>query len=154
MPEPLPTPIDQLAVAEIVRLLRRIRVSNGFRTDAGEYVLDEENFDADIPDTATFLEVQDDEEETAYQGPRRRAGALNLVVGVTVPAGEVTEAVRALARLVLADIRHALSRREQHQFAPGITGLEIGGRSMFVREAGSRYFRPELRLRVAFTEVH
>ncbi len=149
----LPAPLDQKIVTEIARLLRRISKVNGFRTDAGRYVLDEESQD-EPPADAIFLEVLDDDEETGYQSAKRRTGHLQLIVAIGCPVGEVDHALRAEARIVLADIRRALSQREHHQWAPGVTGLEIGGRTMFVREAGSRYFRPELRLRVAFTETH
>lgn len=146
-------PIDQLVVVELARLLSRIRVSNGFRTDAGEYVITEENH-GDIPEDAMSLTIADDDEETDFQDCKRRKGSLAITIGLNLPQQEVTEATRANARRVLADVRQALAMPDEYQFPTGATGLEIGGRSMFFRDAGSRYFRPELRVRVAFREVH
>lgn len=146
-------PLDHLIVKEIVRLLREIRTVNGYRTNAGLYVLDEELHD-EIPHDAIVLEVLDDDEDAEYQNCKRRKAGLQLNITVNYPAGEVDQALRAESRRVLADIRQALGDPVAHQFPPGVFGLEIGGRSMFVREAGSRYFRPELRARVIFNEYH
>jgi hypothetical protein len=147
-------PLDQLAVAEIARLLARISVANGFRTDAGAHVITEENF-ADIPDGVTSLEVIDDDEETSYQGVKRRRGTLLATIAVNLPVDIVVDAAtRAYARRVLADIRQALADPSEHQFPPGVTGLEIGGRTMQFRDAGSQYFRPQLRVRISFVETH
>lgn len=149
----LPDPLDHLAVAELARLLSRIRMDNGFRTDAGAYVLTEENH-GDIPDNAMSLEIADDDEETQYQGVTRRRGSLAVTIFLNLPQQSVTEATRALARRVLADVRHALSKPDLYAFPAGVTGLEIGGRSMQFRDAGSQYFRPQLRVRIQFVETH
>lgn len=146
-------PLDDQIVQEVARLLRGIRVANGYRTDAGLYVLDEENHD-EMPDDAIVLEVLDDEEDADYQNCRRRKAILQVTVAVNYPAGELDQAMRRDARRVLADIRQALGDPAQYQFPAGVTGLELGGRTMFVREAGSRYFRPELKARVTFHEHH
>ncbi len=146
-------PLDHMIVKEVVRLLREIRTVNGYRTNAGLYVLDEELHD-EIPGDAIVLEVLDDEEDAEYQNCKRRRASLQLNIAVNYPAGEVDQALRADSRRVLADVRQALGDPAQHQFPVGVTGLEIGGRSMFVREAGSRYFRPELRAKVTFNEYH
>lgn len=148
-----PLPIDSLIVKELVRLLREIRVANGYFTDAGEYVIDEEA-DASIPDRATVIEILDDTEETPFQTCKRRSGVLQFKVIVNFAQGAVTAAMRHNARLILADIRYALSRTEAHQFPTGTTSLELGGRTMFEREQGSLYFRPQLNGRVAFFENH
>lgn len=149
----LPDPLDQLAVAELARLLARIRIANGFRTDAGEFVLTEENH-GDITDDVMSLEIADDDEETDYQGVKRRRGNLAVTIFVNLPRQTVTEATRSIARRVLADIRHALAKPDLYQFPAGVTGLEIGGRSMQFRDAGSQYFRPQLRVRISFVETH
>lgn len=146
-------PLDGQIVAEISRLLARISIANGFRTDAGQYVLSEESH-TDIPETATVLEVLDDDEDAGYQNCQHRRGFLNLTIAVNYPAGTVTQALRRDARRILADVRQALGQRELHQFPAGVLGLEIAGRSMFIREAGSRYFRPEVKARASFTELH
>lgn len=146
-------PLDHQIVAEVVRLLRDIRRANGYRTDAGQHVLTEES-QGDIPADAIVLEVLDDDEEADFQNCKRRRAALQLLVAVNFPMAEVDQAIRFNARRVLADIRRALGDPDRHQFPVGVSSLEIGGRSMFVREAGSRYFRPELRARVIFHEQH
>lgn len=146
-------PLDHQIVVEVSRLLRRIRVANGFRTDAGEQVLDEDNH-AEIDETKVVLEVLDDDEEADYQNCKRRRASLQLTIAVFYPAGDVDQALRRDARRVLADIRQALGDPSQHQFPTGAVGLELGGRTMFIREAGSRVFRPELRARVTFHENH
>lgn len=146
-------PLDHQIVAEVSRLLRRIRVANGFRTDAGEQVLDDDDH-AEIDESKIVLEVLDDDEEAEYQNCKRRRANLQLTIAVFYPAAEVDQKLRRDARRVLADIRQALGDPAQHQFPVGVTGLEIGGRAMFTREAGSRYFRPELKARVTFHENH
>lgn len=147
----LPVPLDQQIVALLSQQLRQIRTSNGYRTDAGQFVVDDET--PEIPDGATYLEVMDDEEEAEFTLSHRRTGFLQIVVGITFPAGLHDASIRAHARKILADIRHALSRLRGFQF-PGLIGIEFGGRSMFEREAGSQFFRPQQRLRVKFNETH
>jgi len=148
-----PLPIDSLIVKELVRLLRHIRIENGYHTDAGEYVIDEEA-DQTIPDKATVIEILDDAEEAPYQDCRKRRGVLQFRISVYLPTGPVTAATRHRARLILADIRYALSRAHAHEFPTGMTSLELGGRTMFEREQGSQTFRPQLNGRAAFTENH
>lgn len=146
-------PLDHQIVHEVARLLRDIRIANGYRTDAGQYVLSEENHD-ETPEDAIVLEVLDDEEDADYQNCKRRKAQLQLTIAVSYPAGEVDQALRRDARRVLADIRQALGDPDRHRFPIGVTGLELAGRSMFIRESGSRYFRPELKARVTFNENH
>lgn len=148
----LPVPLDQQIVTRVVQQLREITIENGYRTDAGAHVLDDESRQ-DIPDDAIVLEVLDDDEETEFTRSHRRKGFLQLVIAVTFPVGEHDASVRIQARKILADIRHAAAQIRGFQF-PGFLGLEIGGRSMFVREAGSQFFRPQQRLRAEFNETH
>lgn len=146
-------PLDHQIVSEIARLLRRISVANGFRTDAGAQVVDEDdhpNYDM----TKVVLEVIDDEESAEYQTCVRRRAELHLNIAVYSPGVAVTQPMRRDARRVLADIRQALGDSTQHQFPAGVLGLEIGGRTFFTREDGSRLFRPELKARVIFRENH
>lgn len=146
-------PLDHQIVTALAAQLRLIRRDAGYFTDAGEHVLSEDSPD-EIPDDTLFLELLDDEETTEFQGCNRRRGILLINVAVNHPAGEVDQALRHSARLVLADIRRALAAIKPLDWVIGVTGLEIGGRTFFTREHGSRYFRPELRLRVTFTEQH
>lgn len=147
-------PLDHQIVQEVARLLRDIRVANGYRTDAGQYVLSEENHD-EIPDDATVLEVLDDDESVDGQRAESRKATLQLTITVNYPAGAVDQTLRGNARRVLADIRQALGNRARQQFPVGVLdSIELAGRTMFVREAGSRYFRPELSARITFVEQH
>lgn len=150
---PVADPIDQKIIAFLGTLLTAIRKSNGYETDAGEYVIAEDSVDA--PDGATVLELIDETEETAFQAPGRRQGHLLIKVAIRFPSGTLPGVgVYATARRIFADIRRALSRIPSRQFPPGFTGLEIGGRTLIEREGGSRFLTPELRLRASFTEQH
>lgn len=153
-----PTPMDQIIVNEVVRLLSYIRKANGYHTDAGAQIVSEETQSA-LDESQPILEVLDDDETTEFQRLTRRTGSLALRVVAYLPdaideRGEIAPATRALARKVLADMRAALALGRPQDFPAGFTGLEIGGRTLFLREAGSRFFRPELQLKASFNEAH
>lgn len=148
----LAPPLDQQIVDGIVVALRRIRKADGYHTDSGLFVLQEQDLQ-DLPQGACFLEVLDDEEEAEFQNCKRRKAQLKLTIAVNFPAGEVTQAMRSDTRLVLADIRAALASIDCMNWITGVTGLEIAGRSLFMNEAGSRFYRPELQVRATFHET-
>ncbi|MGH8429949.1 MAG: hypothetical protein ACREUF_06065, partial [Solimonas sp.] len=150
-------PLDHQIAEGIAAALRQIRKANGYFTDAGLQVLSEEHHD-EIDNEQIVLEVLDDDETAESQNAKRRKATLDLTIAVYYPAGEVDQALRRDARRVLADIRRALASIAgidcPHGWINGVVGFAIAGRSIFVRDAGSRYFRPELKARVTFHENH
>lgn len=141
------TPIDQLIVDEIARLLRAISVDDGYRTNAGAGVLTEESLES-IADDAITIEIIDDVETLDSQSRAYRRGKLSLKLNIDIPKGSSS---RAVARNVLADVRRALTV-EPRQLPSGFTGLEIGGRNLPPREDGSQFITATLNLAASFNE--
>lgn len=127
-------PIDQRFVDYIVGRLQLIRIDDGYRTDAGMHVIDEEDR-TDIPTDAIVLVVLDTDERLDQQKLRTRSAELVVRVIAYVPDGDETGA-RRTGRKVLADIRQAIASAPCGATPTGVTELSIGGRSLPVRAEG------------------
>lgn len=148
----MPEPLDHQIVQGVVTALRQIKRAAGYRTNVGQQVIGEE--DQDIDDGLTVIEVIDDEESAQFQNCKRRTAQLDITLIINMPVAEVDQAVRRDARRIFADIRQALASVDCRNWIPGVSELQIAGRSMFYRDAGSRFFRPEMKVRATFHETH
>lgn len=155
------TPLDQVIVSQLAGLLSRIRTSNGFNTDAGDYVLTEQTRD-DLPEDAITLSIIDDTENLDGDGQKyqRRRGTLNVKVEGSLPVaisdGEQSQfqPVREQARLLMADVRRAVAGQTLMDFGVGITGIRITGRLLPALEDGASYQFCTVSFAFDFTESH
>lgn len=145
------TPLDQLVIDELQRLLQRISTDNGFHTNIGQHVLVEES-QAGLGTGVAAIELLDGVEQADYQNPTKRSADLNVTCAVTIPAD--LDTARADMRLAFADVRRALASGEHHQFPKRVNKLLIGGRRMNPREEGSAFIDGELDIRVTYVEDH
>lgn len=153
--------IDQTIVSGLATLLARIRIANGFNTDAGEFVLTEQTRD-DLPEDALTLSIIDDTEtlEGNGQAYQRRKGVLDVAVQAALPvaisdgAQPQFQPVREQARLVMADVRRAVAEQPLTDFGIGITGIRITGRSLPLLEDGASWQFCAVRFAFDFTETH
>jgi len=150
-------PLDHQIVTGLSRLLRGISRQNGYRTDCGRIVLDEES-DEDLTQEDAYIEVLDEDESVDGQAAGARKSVLSLVIAIHQATDTVDLAARREARRIFADIRQAIAPvaklASTSDWIRGVIRVEFTGRSLFVREAGSRFYNPELRLRVTFAEPH
>lgn len=152
---------DQAIVDAMVTMLERIRVDNGFGSEAGEHVLDEQ-VRQDVPPEAYTLAVIDETETLRPDGQSylRRGGVLEVRIEGAVPISNASEAgadfqpVRRQARQLMADIRRAIASRKLTDFPIGTTGVRITGRSLPQLEDGSSYQFCSVTFAFDFTELH
>lgn len=155
------TPLDQVIVSGLAALLARIRIANGFNTDAGAFVLTEQVRE-NVPDDAMALTIIDETEtlEGNGQAYQRRKGVLDVSVQASLPVaiseGEQPQfqPVREQARKVMADVRRAVAQQPLTDFGIGITGIRITGRSLPLLEDGASWQFCTVRFAFDFTESH
>lgn len=150
-------PIDQLVVDWIVDRLEQIQTANGYRTNAGTHVIDEEARE-DIPADAIALIVLDLDEQLQDQKRTHRTARLSVDVIAYIPDGDHPDA-RARGRLVLADIRQAISSApclpgEAGAPPQGVTDLALGARSLPVRAEGSGQQTATITIAATYSERH
>ena len=147
------TPRDQQIIDALVVLLKTITVANGYRTNAGLYVFDEESRD-DVPDDVIATEIIDTDETLRAQNRKEREADLRIRIDALVP-WETTPKPRAAARNALADYRQAIATINQPPgWIKGVTNVALGGRRIPPRVEGSAYVEASLDVQVTYIETH
>lgn len=146
------TPLDQQIVDALAALLKQVRKGNGYRTDAGQFVMTEETREP-IPAEAMSVEILDITEQLQDQRIKRRLALLSMDLRVLLPIEAVNP--RTTMRAVLADLRQAIATiNDVPAWLPGVTRVDLGGRSIPTRTDGSQYLEASLELRVTYNETH
>lgn len=147
------TPRDQQVIDALAALLKTITKANGYRTDAGLFVFDEESRE-EVPENAIATELVDPDETLRGQTIKEREADLRIRIDALIPFA-TTPKPRATARDVLADYRQAIATiGNQQRWITGVTNVALGARRIPPRVEGSAYVEASLDVQVTYIETH
>lgn len=144
---------EQHIIDGICAWLTDIRVANGYHTDAGLAVFDDEY---DIPDTPSqeMLFVVDGE-ETAGNGRGRWTMSVTIEAWAVLAPDAAPNTLRSRARLLVADISRALTQGKRRRDLPaGAIEVREIGRRIPLREQGDDILSPSVTLEIVYSDLY